>query len=237
MARRPRQAVTALPHHVLLRGHNRQPVFVDDVDYRQYLAWLHEAGLAHGLSIHAYLLMDAQVQLLVTPEREDALSRTIQDVGRRYVRWFNRRHVRSGTLWEGRFRSSLVEAERWLLACQRHLESGPVRAGRVGAAADWPWSSHRHHAGLALDPLVRPHPTVWALGNTPFERESAYRRLFDESESQVETDWLLACLLGGRPTASVDFQRKLEASLGLRLLSRPVGRPRRTPAADDGSAR
>jgi putative transposase len=84
---------------------------------------------------------------------------------------------------------------------------------------------------------VRPHPTVWALGNTPFERESAYRRLFDESESQVETDWLLACLLGGRPTASVDFQRKLEASLGLRLLSRPVGRPRRTPAADDGSAR
>lgn len=237
MARRPRHALTALPHHVLLRGHNRQPVFVDEVDYRQYLTWLHESALAHGLLVHAYLLMDAQVQMIATPEREDALSRAIQDVGRRYVRWFNRRHGRSGTLWDGRFRSSLLEAHCWLLACQRHLESGPVRAGRAGSPADWLWSSHRHHAGLAVDPLVRPHPTVWALGNTPFERESAYRRLFDEPVSQTDDDWLIACVLGGKPTASADFQRRLEASLGLRLLSRPVGRPRRTPAADDGSAR
>ena len=232
MARRPRQAVTALPHHVLLRGHNRQAVFVDDTDHRQYLVWLHEASLAHGLSIHAYLLMDAQVQLVATPERDDALSLAMQAVGRRYVRWFNQRHGRSGTLWEGRFRSSLVEPERWLLACQRHIEAGPVRAGRVASAADWPWSSHRHHAGLGVDPLVRPHPTVWALGNTPFERESAYRRLFDELVSQSEYEWLQACLMRGIPTASADFQRRLEASLGLRLLPRPAGRPRRTLPQD-----
>ena len=231
MARRPRQAVTAIPHHVLLRGHNRQPVFVDEADHRQFLGWLSEAALAHGLSIHAYLLLDTQVQLLATPERDEALSLVMQAVGRRYVRWFNQRHGRSGTRWEGRFRSSIVEADRWLLACQRHLESGPVRAGRVGSAADWPWSSHRHHAGLAVDPLVRPHPTVWALGNTPFERESAYRSLFDESVSQAEHEWIQACLVGGKPTASADFQKRLEASLGLRLLPRPVGRPRRTPPA------
>ena len=233
MARRPRQALTAHPHHVLQRGHNRQAVFVDDEDRRRYLAWLHESAAAHGLAIHAYVLMDAHVQLLATPERDDALSLTMQASGRRYVRWFNRRHGRSGTLWEGRFRSSLVEADRWLLACQRFIESAPVRAGRVENAADWPWSSHRHHAGLVADPFVRPHPRVWALGNTPFERESAYRRLFDESVSQAEQEWLQNCLTGGKPTASTDYQKKLEAATGLRWVARPVGRPRRTPATTD----
>jgi putative transposase len=233
MARQPRRAIPAHPHHVVQRGHNRQPVFIDDQDRRQYLAWLHEAADAHGLAVHAYVLMDNHVHLLATPEREGALSLALQAVGRRYVRWFNRRHGRSGTLWEGRFRSSLVEAERWLLSCQRHIESNPVRCGLVESAADWPWSSHRHHAGLAADPLVRPHPSVWALGNTPFERESAYRKLFDESVSQTEHDWLRSCWKGGKPTASTDFQKRLEATTGLRLMPRPVGRPRRTPPADD----
>ena len=229
MARLPRQAIVAYPYHLIQRGHNRQPVFADDFDRRQYLAWLHEASAEHGLAVHAYVLMDNHVHLLATPERDGALSTAMQAIGRRYVRWFNRRHGRSGTLWEGRFRSSLVEADRYLLACQRYIESNPVRAGRVAAAADWPWSSHRHHAGLVVDPLVRPHPTVWALGNTPFERESAYRRLFEEPGSQGEHDWLKACLLGGKPTASTDFQRRLESSHAVRLLPRPVGRPRRTP--------
>jgi putative transposase len=230
MARLPRRAIAAHPHHLLQRGHNRQAVFVDDDDRRQYLAWLLDAGAEHGLVVHAYVLMDNHVHLLATPERDDALSKAMQAVGRRYVRWFNRRHGRSGTLWEGRFRSSLVEADRYLLACQRYIESSPVRAGQVSSPADWPWSSHRHHAGLATDPLVRPHPTVWALGNTPFERESAYRMLFDEAASQAEHEWLIACLLGGKPTASTDFQKRLESSHGVRLLRRPVGRPRRVPA-------
>jgi putative transposase len=234
MARRPRQALTAHPHHVLQRGHNRQAVFVDDQDRRHYLACLHEAAVAHGLAIHAYVLMDAQVQLLATPERDDALSRAMQASGRRYVRGFNRRHGRSGTLWEGRFRSSLVEADRWLLACQRFIESAPVRAGRSERPADWPWSSHRHHVGLVTDPVVRPHPRVWALGNTPFERESAYRRLLDEPVSPAENDWLNACLMSGKPTASTDFQARLEALTGLRWIVRPPGRPRRTPVPDAG---
>jgi putative transposase len=232
MARLPRQAIVAYPYHLIQRGHNRQPVFADDVDRRQYLAWLHEASVEHGLAVHAYVLMGNHVHLLATPERDGALSTAMQALGRRYVRWFNRRHGRSGTLWEGRFRSSLVEADRYLLACQRYVESNPVRAGLVATVADWPWSSHRHHAGLVVDPLVRPHPTVWALGNTPFERESAYRRLFDEPGSQSEDDWIKARLLGGKPTASTDFLKRIESSYPVRLLPRPVGRPPRTPRPD-----
>ena len=228
MARQPRRAIAAHPHHVIQRGNDRRRVFADDVDRRQYLAWLHDACATHGLSVHAYVLMDNHVHLLATPDGDDALSLAMQDLGRRYVRWFNRRHGRTGTLWEGRFRSSLVEADRYLLACQRYIESNPVRAGLVETPADWPWSSHRHHAGLAVDPLVRTHPTVWALGNTPFERESAYRRLFDDGVSQPENDWLRARLISGKPTASTDFQKSLETTLGVRLLPRPVGRPRRT---------
>ena len=227
MARQPRRAIAAHPYHVVQRGNDRQRVFADDVDRRRYLEWLHEAAAAHGLAIHAYVLMDNHVHLLATPAGDDSLSRTMQAVGRRYVRWFNRRHGRSGTLWEGRFRSSLVEADRYLLACQRYIETNPVRAGMAATAADWPWSSHRHHVGLAVDPLVRPHPTVWALGNTPFERESAYRRLFDEADAAPEHDWLRARLLSGKPTASLDFQRRLETATGLRLIPRPVGRPRK----------
>lgn len=231
MARLPRQVVAAFPYHVIQRGNNRQPIFLDDQDRRRYLADLQQASETHGLAIHAYVLMDNHVHLLCTPSQPDALARVMQSVGRRYVRSFNRRHGRTGTLWEGRFRSSLVEADRYLLACQRYIESNPVRAGMVEQPADWPWSSHRHHIGLTTDPLVRVHATIWGLGNTPFERESAYRQMFDELPAQSEQAWLGQRLINGKPTASTDFQKQLESSHGLRLMPRPVGRPRR-PASD-----
>jgi putative transposase len=227
MARQPRQALTGYPHHVIQRGHNRQAVFADDVDRRQYLKWLGEAAVEHGLALHAYVLMDNHVHLVCTPTRDDALSATMQALGRQYVRWFNRRHGRSGTLWEGRFRSLLIEADRYLLACQRYVESNPVRAGMVAAPADWPWSSHRHHVGLSVDPLVRTHPTVWALGNTPFDRESAYRRLFEEPGGGGDAEWVGRRIVEGRPLASDHFQQKLEQSRGLKLLPGQVGRPRK----------
>jgi putative transposase len=171
--------------------------------------------------------MDNHVHLVCTPSRDESLSATMQALGRRYVRWFNRRHGRTGTLWEGRFRSSLIEADRYLLACQRYVEMNPVRAGRVATPAAWPWSSHRHHVGLAVDPLVRTHPTVWALGNTPFDRESNYRRLFEEPASGSESAWIGERVASGRPLASDHFQQKLEDTKGMRLLPRQVGRPRR----------
>ena len=182
--------------------------------------------LKNGLFLE---LADVVSPQCVLASNTSSLSLAMQAVGRRYVRWFNRRHSRTGTLWEGRFRSSLVEADRYLLACQRYIEANPVRAGMAASVSDWPWSSHRHHAGLATDPLVRPHPAVWALGNTPFERESAYRRLFEEAVSQGEYELLRARLLAGKPTASTDFQKKLEQASGVRLIARPVGRPRVRP--------
>lgn len=229
MARGQRQAIAAYPYHVIQRGNDRRAVFVDDTDRRQYLAWLGEAAGNFGLSVHAYVLMDNHVHLLATPASDGSLSATLQAVGRRYVRWFNRRHGRTGTLFEGRFRSSLVEADRYLLACQRYIECNPIRAGLVASVEDWPWSSHRHYVGLVADPLVKPHPTVWSLGNTPFERERAYRALFEDTVVASELDWLRARLHAGRPTASPEWQRALESSRGLRLIPRPVGRPRTRP--------
>jgi putative transposase len=227
MARQPRRVIAGFPYHVIQRGHNQQRVFADDVDRRRYLEWLGEAATAHGLAVHAYVLMDNHVHLVCTPSAETSLGAAMQALGRRYVRWFNRRHGRTGTLWEGRYRSSLIEADPYLLACQRYVEMNPVRAGIVGVPADWPWSSHRHHAGLAVDPLVKPHPTVWALGNTPFERESGYRRLFEDPVQVAEQAWLAVRLGKGRAIASVHYQRRLEKERGVVLLPRPVGRPRR----------
>ena len=229
MARLPRLTLPGYQHHVIQRGNNRQPIFVSDSDRRVLLALWAEYANKFQVAVHAYVLMSNHFHLLVTPSSESGLPQMMQAVGRRYVRHFNDAHGRSGTLWEGRFRSSMVEADRYLLACQPYIESNPQRAGMVESVADWPWSSHRHHVGLAVDPLVNPHPTVWALGNTPFERESAYRKLFDESISRPEYEWLRERLLAGKPTASTDFQKNLEAARGLRLIARPVGRPRVRP--------
>ncbi len=227
MARALRHVLPSYPYHLIQRGHDRRPIFVDDVDREHYLRWLDEACREYGLTLHAYVLMDNHVHLLATPLYEQALSQVMQSTGRRYVRWFNRRHGRSGTLWEGRFRSSLVDADSYLLACQRYIELNPVRAGRVMGAVDWAWSSHRHYVGMRVDPLVTPHPTIWALGNTPFERESAYRLLFEEPLPPPQQEWLSSRVRSGRPTASPAFQRRLESATGVQLLARPVGRPRR----------
>lgn len=228
MARMPRQVVAGYPYHVIQRGHNRQRVFMDDADRAAYLDGLHDACAAHGLTVHAYVLMDNHVHLLVTPTTENSLARALQALGRLYVRRFNQRHGRSGTLWEGRYRASLIEADRYFLACQRYIELNPVRAGMVGEPAEWPWSSHRHHLGLAPDPRLRAHPTLYALGNTPFDRESAYRRLFEEPVVASEQAWLTRRMLTNRPLASEPFQRTLESTHNLKLIPAPVGRPSRS---------
>lgn len=179
MARLPRLAAAGLPHHVIQRGNDRQPVFREDADYARYRGWLREVAATHGLALHAYVLMPNHVHLLVTPPTDAALSKAMQSLGRRYVRWFNDKYRRTGTLWEGRFRSTVIDADRYLLACSRYIELNPVRAGIVDAPQLYRWSSYAHHAGVLVDPLVTDHPLVWALGNTPFERQLAYRRLFE----------------------------------------------------------
>jgi putative transposase len=179
MARLPRLAAAGLPHHVIQRGNDRQAVFREDADYARYRGWLREIAATHALALHAYVLMPNHVHLLVTPPSDTALSKAMQSLGRRYVRWFNDKYGRTGTLWEGRFRSTVIDADRYLLACSRYIELNPVRAGIVNSPELYRWSSYAHHAGVLVDPLVTDHPLVWALGNTPFERQLAYRRLFE----------------------------------------------------------
>jgi len=227
MARLPRLTVAGLPHHVIQRGNNRQQVFRDAADCERYLRHLAELAPALGVSVHAYVLMPNHVHLLLTPVETDGVSRLMQALGRRYVREFNLRHGRTGTLWEGRFRASVIESDRYLFACSRYIEMNPVRAGLVGDPAQYRWSSHSHHVGLRQDPMIDEHPLIWSLGNTPYERQAAYRRLFERPASEGEIAQIRGAIQGGWALGSEQFGRALQAQGGRRPLPRARGRPRK----------
>jgi putative transposase len=231
MARLPRLALAGHLHHVIQRGNNGQALFVDDADRRAYLDLLRESAAAHGVAIHAYALLIERVQLLATPQQAQALSLTMQTLGRRYVARFNRRHGRSGTLWEGRYRATVLEAERHFLRALIDIESMPVRLQWVVHAADWPWSSAAHHVGGARDPLVTPHALYWALGNTPFEREVAYRALLDAGVSEAEHAALTDAAMKGWALGGAAFIAGLAIATSRPLQPRQRGRPRKPPAA------
>jgi putative transposase len=160
------------------RGNNRQVCFASEADLKAYAHWLREAAAQFGVAIHAWVFMTNHVHLLLTPRRDGAVSRCMQCLGRNYVRYFNHRHGRSGTLFEGRFKSSIVQTRRYLLACQRYIELNPVRAGMVKHPADYPWSSHRMHAFGVQAGMWRPHAEYLALGPNRASRIAAYRTLF-----------------------------------------------------------
>ena len=164
MARLTRLCVPGWPHLVLQSGHNRQPVFQDDVDRQFFLELLQSAASTHGVAIHAYALIDGEVRLLATPASGDSLSRTMQAVGRRYGGHFNRRHGHTGSLWEGRFRATVIEPERHLLACMRYAEQAPAVDELGTGLGRRPWSSAAHHLGERVDPLVSDHLLYWSLG-------------------------------------------------------------------------
>lgn len=227
MARLPRLTAPGLPHHLIQRGNNRQPVFLDAVDCGRYLADLAELSTAHGLAVHAYVLMPNHVHLLATPSAPDTLARTMQALGRRYVRWFNARHRRSGTLWEGRFRSTVVEVDRYLLACMRYIEMNPVRARLVDEPAAYRWSSNAHQVGLRVDPLIAEHAVYWALGNTPFERQLAYRRLFEQGPEENELSAIRTATHRGRILGEAAFAAEIAVSAGRRVAPIKPGRPRK----------
>lgn len=235
MARLPRLILPGQPHHVILRGNNRQAIFFSDHDRQHMLATLAEVAALYGVSIHAYVLMDNHLHLLLTPPAADALSRMMQALGRRYVAWFNTRHQRSGTLWEGRFRAGLIEGERHLLACMRYIELNPVRAGLCQDATQWTWSSAAHHLGLARSALVTEHELYWSLGNTPFEREHAYRELMGQGVTPAEQALFTDAALRGRPVGSATFLQPLADAHPKAALKRPRGRPRKALPSPDPS--
>ena len=228
MARTARISVPGYPHHLIQRGNNRQRVFFDDKDRARYLELLQIAARENRVAIHAWVLMDNHVHLLATPAGEGGLSRFMQKLGAAYVGWYNHRHRRTGTLWEGRYRSGLIDADSRLLACIRYIELNPVRAGMVESPADWRWSSARHHLGLEVSPLLTEHSIFWTLGNTPFEREARWREfLLAPFPSEESLEFTRACLRG-RALGSPDFLRQTGQPLAPRRRGRP-SKPKHVP--------
>jgi putative transposase len=166
---------------VIQRGNNRMPCFQLQNDYLTYLDMLRECAFDAGCAVHAYVLMSNHVHLLLSPDTADSASTMMQRLGQRYVQYFNRRHARTGTLWEGRFRSSAVQDERYFLVCQRYIELNPVRAYMVNAPADYPWSSHRANAFGQESSLITPHALYASLGKVLAVRHATYRHLFGEA--------------------------------------------------------
>jgi putative transposase len=233
MARLPRLGLAGWPHLVVQRVHDGQLLARDDQDRAALLAALREAGRQHGLSIHAYTLAADHLHLLATPAAEGALSLVMQALGRRYVAAYNRRHGRQGGLWAGRYRATVLDPARYLLDAMVFIEQHAWRAGLVAKAEDDAWSSVRHHLGLRTDPLVSDHALFWALGNTPFEREAAWRQRLEAGLPASQTQAMAEAVHKGWALMPEDAAAKLEPSAGRRLMPRPRGRPRKLPVEDE----
>jgi len=226
MARLTRLYAPQIPQHILQWGINNQSVFINEADHALFLELLLDAARTWELAIHAYVLMPTHFHLLATPATANTIGRVLQAIGRRYVRHLNLRTGRSGTLWNSRYKSTLVDPKEWLLTCCRYIEFNPVRSGLVESAAQYPWSSYRHHIGIASSNLITDHAIYWALGNTPFERQARYKTLCDSGplDEKAINELREATRLGwalGRP----EFLTTIEALANRRVRPLSRGRP------------
>ncbi len=202
--------------HVIQRGNNRVACFRQDSDYLVYLSHFHELAEKHECAVHAYCLMTNHVHLLLTPGAARACAALMRDLGRRYVQYFNRRYERSGTLWEGRFRSCITESARHVIACYRYIESNPVRAGMVEHPMAYRWSSYAVNSGMRGDRLVAPHAEYLALSVSGEARLSAYRSLFEHEQEPSVVAAIRDATNGGYPLASDAFKASVLTPLGAR---------------------
>lgn len=228
MPRPTRLNLPDIPQHITQRGNNRQACFYFDDDYRLYLELLHESCRAHDCSLHAYVLMTNHVHLLMTPSTPEGVSKVIRDLGRDYVRAINKTYRRSGTLWEGRFKSSLVDTNRYCLTCYRYIEFNPQRANMVRHPADYPWSSFHCNALGKPNGLITPHDCWLMLGENDDARITAYRALFKDKLNQSDINHIRQSVNTGLPTGSDEFRREIETTLSIRLGHGKRGRPRKT---------
>jgi len=227
MARLARLYVSGQPQHVILRALDGQDAFVDEQDYTLFIDTLKAAAREHHVAVHAWVLMPHCVQLLVTPSDETGLSKVMQAVGRRYVAYFNRRHARQGTLWQGRFRATVIDGRQYLLLAVRVVESAPVRNHLAIAPEDYRWSSYRHHVGLTVDSLITDHALFWALGNTPFERQRAYREMCNEPLAEQDVNALMQATLKGWVLGDAAYREWASRMANRRVSPLPRGRPRK----------
>ena len=229
MPRRPRIQLAEVPLHIVQRGINREPCFFAEEDYHCYLHWLEEAARDCSCAIHAYVLMTNHVHLLLTPTANGSPARLMQSLGRRYVQYINRFYRRTGSLWEGRYKSSLVQAETYLLACYRYIELNPVRADMVADPGQYRWSSYRAN-GLGLpDTRLTPHSLYLAQGHDANERRQAYRALFRPQLDAEAVNDIRQALQLGMPVGRERFAESVCAKAGIRFNSGKRGRPEGKP--------
>ncbi len=225
MARLPRLTLAGYPHHIIQRGNNRQAIFSSNADYQTLLDLLDENARKFEVELHAYVLMSNHFHLLATPETGEGLPAMMQAVGRRYVRYFNDSQRRSGTLWEGRYKSTLIQTDRYLLACMAYIDLNPVRAALTAQARDYPWSSHGHYIGQRNEKLITPHSLFWGLGNTPFAREAAYAQWVQAGVTAEHQAALTQATLHGWALGDQNFIADLEKRTDRRAHKVQAGRP------------
>lgn len=215
MARLPRFVLPGQPQHIIIRGNNREPVFFADEDYRFFLDKLSDAAKKHQCDVHAYVLMTNHIHILATPHKENGISKMMQMLGRYYVQYFNYTYQRTGTLWEGRYKASLIDSEAYALLCYRYIELNPVRAAMVEHPSEYPWSSYRANALGQYDRLITPHILYEALGKT--DRQLHYRSLFDGQINEVSLEEMRETTNKGWVMGSDHFKQKIASQLNRRV--------------------
>ena len=227
MARQPRLVVPSQAHHVVQFAVDRQTIFRDAEDHQCFLNWLRDAAKLYKVAIHAYVLMPDHVHLAATPADALGLARMMQWAGRHYVPYFNRKYQRAGTLWQGRFKAGVIDAQHYLLLVCRYIETNPVRAGLVVNPQDYAWSSYNHHVGSKADPLVTDHMIYWSLGNTPFQREAAYKHMAEQALTSTELQLVGDSAHKGRVLGSDAYKNELERQTNRQVRPGKRGRPRK----------
>ena len=228
MARLVRVAPVGVPQHIIQRGNNKQVCFAGEEDMKAYLNWLKEMSKKHKVDVHAWVLMTNHVHLLCTPQEEDAVSRMMQSLGRMYVRYYNNIYQRTGTLWEGRYKSCLVQSERYLLEVYRYIELNPVRANMVDEPSDYSWSSYAINALGTESDLQMPHPEYLALGKTKAERLTNYRELFRAHVEKELLEEIRVSVNKGLALGNERFTTQIEVLTNKRVTARKAGRPKKS---------
>jgi putative transposase len=234
MPRRARLSLPGIPWHIIQRGNNRAVCFHAEEDYRRYLDELAGLSRRFGCEIHAYVLMTNHVHLLLTPEQADGPALMMKHLGQRYVQYVNRTYRRSGTLWEGRFRSCLTQSEEYVLACHRYIELNPVRAGMVRHPRDYRWTSWHANGDGKADRLITPHSEYLRLDRDDHARRSAYRELFKVHMEPEAVEQIRQATNGNFALGDESFRRQIEAALGRRAERRAPGRKAANPGAPPG---
>jgi putative transposase len=219
----PRMVIPGQPQHIIVRGNNRSAFFCCDADYRFYLEKLSAACKKHDCQVHAYVLMTNHVHLLMTPFSETSLSKTMQMLGRYYVQYFNYCYWRTGTLWEGRYKATLIDSDSYLLTCMRYIELTPVRAGMVADPAEYPWSSYRFNVLGQTDDLVVPHIEFHRLGTNDSTRQAAYRALFNQPISEAQINEIREATNKAWALGDSRFKEHIQLQLARRLEPSPRG--------------